>query len=199
MVAHRTGAGGRWCRADHPGLLRRRKHVPGRGGGTGMPLRWGARPGGSYRLEAPGAGAAAHPAIAGTPDPAGAGGGRGRLRAGDGRLRGLSGGHMTHGLQGDPGAQPQRTILSWHRTVLAVTVGALVASMTAQRLGHPLLAAIAALAGFVLLAGALYRLRYWHPRAARWAVLRQAAVAVIVLSLIGTSLAIVSFLATLSP
>src|SRR5699024_12505627 len=44
---------------------------------------------------------------------------------------------MTHGLEGDPGAQPQRTILSWHRTVLAVTVGALVASMTAQRLGHP--------------------------------------------------------------
>jgi len=106
---------------------------------------------------------------------------------------------MTHGLDGDPGAQPQRTILSWHRTVLAVTVGALVASMTAQRLGHPLLAAIAALAGFVLLGGALYRLRHWHPHAARWAVLRQAAVAVIVISLIGTSLAIVSFLDTISP
>lgn len=106
---------------------------------------------------------------------------------------------MTHGLEGDPGAQPQRTILSWHRTVLAVTVGALVASMTAQRLGHPLLAAIAAVAGFVLLGGALYRLRYWHARAPRWAVLRQAAVAVIVLSLIGTSLATVNILDTISP
>src|SRR5699024_2894496 len=106
---------------------------------------------------------------------------------------------MTHGLEGDPGAQPQRTILSWHCTVLAVTVGALVASMTAQRLGHPLLAAIAAVAGFVLLGGALYRLRYWHARAPRWAVLRQAAVAVIVLSLIGTSLATVNFLDTISP
>lgn len=101
---------------------------------------------------------------------------------------------MTHGLQGDPGAQPQRTILSWHRTVLSVTVGGLVASITAQRLGHPVLAAVAALAALALLGGALRRLRYWHPHATRWSVLRQATIAVVVLSLIGMGLAVANIL-----
>ena len=105
---------------------------------------------------------------------------------------------MTVGLDGDPGAQPQRTILSWHRTVLSVTVGALVASITAQRLGHPVLAAVAALAAIILLAGSLRRLRYWHPRATRYSVLRQATIAVVVLGLIGMGLAITSILDTLS-
>lgn len=105
---------------------------------------------------------------------------------------------MTAGLEDDPGAQPQRTILSWHRTILSVTVGALVASMTAQRLGHPLVAALAALAAIVLLGGSLRRLRHWHPGATRWPLLRQAAIAVVVLALLGTGLAIINFLDTLS-
>lgn len=105
---------------------------------------------------------------------------------------------MTVGLNGDPGAQPQRTILSWHRTVLSVTVGALVASMTAQRLGHPILAGVAALAAVAMLVGSLRRLRYWHPRSTRWSVLRQATIAVVVLGLIGMSLATANILDTLS-
>lgn len=105
---------------------------------------------------------------------------------------------MTVGLDGDPGAQPQRTILSWHRTVLSVTMGAVVASMTAQRLGHPVVAAVAALAAIILLGGSLRRLRYWHPGATRWSVLRQATVAVVVLALIGIGLAAANILDTLS-
>jgi len=107
---------------------------------------------------------------------------------------------MTTGLDGDPGAQPQRTMLSWHRTVLAVTMGALVASMTAQRLGHPVLSGVAALAAVAGLGGALRRLRYWQPgSASRWSVLLQAAVAVVALGLIGAALAVANILDTLKP
>src|SRR5699024_4306556 len=119
---------------------------------------------------------------------------RDRWRAGERRARG-----RTDGVGRDAGAPPERPSLSWHRSVLAGPAAAPVAWLPPRRAGHPLLAAIAAVAGFVLLGGALYRLRYWHARAPRWAVLRQAAVAVIVLSLIGTSLATVNFLDTISP
>lgn len=107
---------------------------------------------------------------------------------------------MTTGLHGDPGAQPQRTVLSWHRTVLGVTMGALVASLTAQRLGHPVLSGLAALAAVAGLGGALRRLRYWQPTSAsRWLVLRQTAWAVVVLSAIGAALAVANILDTLNP
>ena len=107
---------------------------------------------------------------------------------------------MTTGIDGDPGAQPQRTMLSWHRTVLAVTMGALVASMTAQRLGHPVLSGLAALAAIAGLGGALRRLRYWQPTSAsRWSVLVQVSVAVVVLSVIGAALAVANILDTLNP
>lgn len=107
---------------------------------------------------------------------------------------------MTAGIDGDPGAQPQRTMLSWHRTVLAVTMGALVASMTAQRLGHPVLSGLAALAAIAALGGALRRLRYWAPTSAsRWSVLVQVAVAVLVLGVIGALLAVANILDTLAP
>lgn len=107
---------------------------------------------------------------------------------------------MTTGLDGDPGAQPQRTMLSWHRTVLAVTMGALVASMTALRLGHPVLSGLAALAAVAGLGGALRRLRYWQPSSAsRWSVLRQSAIAVVALAVIGAALAVANILDTLHP
>ncbi|HIZ34545.1 MAG TPA: hypothetical protein H9815_02115 [Candidatus Ruania gallistercoris] len=105
---------------------------------------------------------------------------------------------MTTGIEGDAGAQPQRTMLSWHRTVLAVTMGALVASMTAQRLGHPVLSGLAALAAIAGLGGALRRLRYWQPTAAsRWSVLLQVTVAVVVLGALGVALAVANILDTL--
>lgn len=101
---------------------------------------------------------------------------------------------MTTGLEGDPGAQPQRTILSWHRTVLSITMGALVASLTAQRLGHSVLSGVAALAAILAMGGSLRRLRYWHPAQPRFSVIRQSTLAVVALAVIGMGLAIANIL-----
>ncbi|UFU03906.1 DUF202 domain-containing protein [Ruania suaedae] len=102
----------------------------------------------------------------------------------------------TAGLEGDSGAQPQRTMLSWHRTVLAVTLGTLVISLTAQRQEHAVVAAVAALAAFVLLVTVLRSLRRWEPHApARWDVLRLTCGAVVVLGGMGLMLALVNLLA----
>ncbi|QOR71740.1 hypothetical protein IM660_05555 [Ruania alkalisoli] len=96
----------------------------------------------------------------------------------------------TAGLEGDSGAQPQRTMLSWHRTVLSVTLGTLVVSLTAQRQEHSIIAAIAALTAFALLATVLRSLRRWGPYApARWDVLRLTCGAVVVLAGMGLMLA----------
>ncbi|UFU05606.1 DUF202 domain-containing protein [Ruania halotolerans] len=99
----------------------------------------------------------------------------------------------TAGLDGDTGAQPQRTMLSWHRTVLSVTLGTLVVSITAQRLEHPLIAAIAALTAFALLVLVLRSLRQWGPHArARWTVLQMTCISVVVLGSLGLLLALVN-------
>ncbi|SED68121.1 DUF202 domain-containing protein [Ruania alba] len=103
---------------------------------------------------------------------------------------------MTVGLEGDRGAQPQRTILSWHRTVLAVTLGALVVSLTAQRQEHALIAAIAAITAFVLLVLVLRSLRRWGPfEQARWTVLQMTCTSVIVLAALGLLLSLANLLA----
>src|SRR5699024_142367 len=132
--------------------------------------------------------------------PARAGDRRRAVRRADGGLRDRAAGDVTTGIEGDAGAQPQRAMLSWHRTVLAVTMGAWVASMTAQRLGHPVLSGLAALAAVAGLGGALRRLRHWEPGASsRWSVLLQVTVAVVVLSALGMALAVANILDTLGP
>lgn len=69
----------------------------------------------------------------------------------------------TGGLGHDPGAQPQRTVLAWQRTVLACGAGALVLAFTAQRHGYFLLAALAGLTGAGVVLTLLLRLGSWRP------------------------------------
>lgn len=78
------------------------------------------------------------------------------------------------GFGEDPGAQPQRTALAWQRSALSVGLGGVVLAFTAERQGHPVLAAIAgivAAAAVVLLATTTHT---WRPGAAGPALTRYA-------------------------
>lgn len=90
----------------------------------------------------------------------------------------------------DGGAQPQRTMLAWNRTVMSTVLGCALVALTAQRQHMPVVAVLAALAAFVLLA-LLDDLRHWREDGhGRYWLMRQAAAAVCVLAALGVTIAV---------
>ena len=100
------------------------------------------------------------------------------------------------GAEPPPGAQPERTALAWQRTILGTVLGALLASMTAIRVGAPVLAiAVAMLCVYVALRLVITK----RARGLRsgelvpvWPALARTAWSVAVLGLLGTLISVVA-------
>lgn len=81
-------------------------------------------------------------------------------------------------------------MLAWNRTVMSTVLGCALVAFTAQRQQMPVVAVLAALASFVMLA-LVDDLRRWREDGhGRYWLMRQAAVAVCVLAVLGTAIAI---------
>jgi len=94
------------------------------------------------------------------------------------------------GLDADGGAQPQRTMLAWSRTLLATVLGCAAVAFAAQRQGMPLVAALAGLASLGVLVLVLRDLRGWQPGAGSYPLMRRVAAAVVLLAALGSVVAI---------
>ncbi|SDS72950.1 protein of unknown function [Paraoerskovia marina] len=98
----------------------------------------------------------------------------------------------------DPGLQPERTALSWQRTILALAVGAMVLSATAVRLDQPVLTVLAALVGVMVLVPAIFRSPDGgmpsHGRLRSWSFLVRLAGLVMALAVLGVAVTVVSLI-----
>lgn len=94
-------------------------------------------------------------------------------------------------LHADDGAQPQRTMLAWSRTLLATVLGCSTVAFAAERQQMPVVAAIAGLAALVVLLLLLRDLRAWRPGGdAHYPLMRHVVVAVLVLAVLGIVIAL---------
>lgn len=94
-------------------------------------------------------------------------------------------------LDVDGGAQPQRTMLAWNRTLLATVLGCATVAFAAQRQELAALAAVAAVAAIVVLGVVLRDLRAWQPGSgAQYPLMRHVAAAVVLLAALGLIIAV---------
>lgn len=94
-------------------------------------------------------------------------------------------------LDADGGAQPQRTMLAWNRTMLATVLGCATVAFAAQRQQLPALAAIGAAAAVGVLVLVLRDLPAWRVGgSAHYRLMRHVLGAVLVLAALGLAIAV---------
>lgn len=93
-------------------------------------------------------------------------------------------------LAADGGAQPQRTMLAWNRTVLAAVVASSVVAFTAERQHQPVTAAVAALVAVAMVGLVLRGMRRWGTGSAHYRLMRQVVATAVLLAALGVSLAV---------
>lgn len=93
-------------------------------------------------------------------------------------------------LSADGGAQPQRTMLAWNRTILACVVGSSVVAFTSERLQMPVISALAALAALGMLLIVLRDMRRWGEGSYHYRLMRHVVGTVVMLALFGVTIAV---------
>jgi hypothetical protein len=95
-------------------------------------------------------------------------------------------------LDADSGAQPQRTMLAWNRTMLATVLGCATLAFAAQRQEMAVVAAVAAVAALAVLVLVLRDMPAWREGGgtAHYALMRHVAAAVVLLAALGACIAI---------
>jgi hypothetical protein len=91
----------------------------------------------------------------------------------------------------DGGAQPQRTMLAWHRTIMASVLGCATVAFAASRQQMPVVAAVAACAALGLLVMMLRDMPSWRVGgSAHYVLMRHVLVAVLLLAALGLSISV---------
>ena len=104
-------------------------------------------------------------------------------------------GRHVHRLGEDHGAQPQRTMLAWHRTLLATMLASMVVALSAERQQLPVLAASAGLCALVMLGVLLRDIRHWRSEEPHgWPGMLHVGIGVVILALLGIALALTGIL-----
>jgi len=96
-----------------------------------------------------------------------------------------------HGFAEDGGAQPQRTMLAWHRTVMASVLGCATVAFAASRQQMPVVAAVAACTALGLFVMMLRDLPSWRVGGgAHYLLMRHVLVAVLLLAALGVTISV---------
>ncbi|WP_156252322.1 DUF202 domain-containing protein [Pseudactinotalea terrae] len=94
-------------------------------------------------------------------------------------------------LDADGGAQPQRTMLAWNRTMLATVLGCATLAVAAQRQEMAVIAAVAALAALAVLVLVLRDMPAWREGGStHYTLMRHVAGAVVLLAALGAVISI---------
>lgn len=94
-------------------------------------------------------------------------------------------------LDVDGGAQPQRTMLAWNRTMLAAVLGCATVAFAAQRQQMAVIAAVAACAAIAVLVLVLRDMPAWRAGgSAHYGLMRHVTAAVLVLAGLGVIIAV---------
>lgn len=90
----------------------------------------------------------------------------------------------------DGGAQPQRTMLAWNRTMLATVLGCATLAFAAQRQQMAVIAAVAACAALAVLVLVLRDMPSWGDGRIHYRLMRHVVGAVVLLAVLGAVIAI---------